>query len=65
MLDINSKSKGNALALNRRNLIPCTVRISRSCNPMVGCLLCSVVMIYEEDRSMSVSRSLVGVRMSI
>ena len=31
---------GNALALNRRNSLPCTVRTSRqrSCNQRVGCL---------------------------
>ena len=38
--DINSKSRGNSLASNRRNSVPCIVRTSRqgSCNQRVGCL---------------------------
>ena len=40
MRDINSMSRGNALAPNRHNSVPCTVRTSRqrSCNQRVGCL---------------------------
>ncbi len=39
--------KGNVLAQNRRNSLPCTVKTFRqmSCNQMVGCLLCN--MIYD------------------
>ncbi len=38
--DINCMSRGNALAQNRNNSIPCTVRtsIQRSCNQRVGCM---------------------------
>ena len=38
--DINSKSRGNALARKQRNSLPCTFRTSsqRSCNQRVGCL---------------------------
>ena len=40
MHDINSMSRRNALAQNRHNSLPCTVRTSRqrSCNQRVGCL---------------------------
>ncbi len=39
MRDINGVSRGNALALNRRNSLPCTVRnLQRSYNKRVGCL---------------------------
>ncbi len=53
MRDINSMSRGNALAPNRRNSAPCTVRTSRqrSFNQRVNCLLCSIVRIYEGDGS--------------
>ena len=46
-------SRGKALAPNRRNVLPCTAKTSRqrSCNQRVGCLLFSLVRIYEEDRS--------------
>ncbi len=44
---------GNALAPNRCNSLSCKVRTSRQklCNQRVGCLLCSVVSIYEWDGS--------------
>ncbi len=44
-----SRSRVYALALNRRNSLPCTVRTSRqwSCNQMVSCLLCSISWIYD------------------
>ena len=40
MRDIKSMRRGNALSLNRRTSLPCTVRTSRqrSCNQRVGCL---------------------------
>ncbi len=40
MRNIDSMKRGNALASNRRNSVPCTVRTSRqrSCNQRVGCL---------------------------
>ena len=52
MRDINSMSRGNALAPNRRNSLPCRVRTSRqrSCHESVGCLLYSVVRFYEVGR---------------
>ncbi len=39
----------SAVAPNMRNSLPCTVRTSkqRSCNKRVGCLLCSMAMIYD------------------
>ena len=45
-----SLSRGNALAPNRRNSLPCTVRISRqrSCNQRVGCLQCTVPRVWGE-----------------
>ena len=49
MCDINSISRGIALAPNWCNSLPCTVKTSRqmSSNQRVGCQLCSVVRIYE------------------
>ncbi len=40
MRDINCMSRGNALAINRHNLVPCTDRTSRQwlCNQRVSCL---------------------------
>ena len=40
---------GNALALNRRNSLPCTVSSfrQRSYNQSVDCLLCSMARIYD------------------
>ena len=47
MCNINSTSRRNALAQNRRNLLPRTVRTSRQglCNQSVCCLLCSMARI--------------------
>ncbi len=41
MCDFNSKSRGNALAPNRRNLLPTKLGLpeKRLCNQRVGCLL--------------------------
>ncbi len=49
MHDINSTSRGNALALNRHNSLLCLVRTSRQmlCNQRVGCLLRSMARIYD------------------
>ena len=49
--NINIMSKVNALAPNRCKPLPFTVMTSRqrSCNQRVGCLICSVVRIYEKD----------------
>jgi len=48
-------SKGNDLAPNRRISLPCKVWtfIQRSYNQGVGCLLCSLVSIYEGDSLIS------------
>ncbi len=45
--DIKNMRRGNALAQNRRNSLPCSVRSSspRLCNQRVGVLLCIVVRI--------------------
>ncbi len=45
--------RGNALAPNMCNSIPCTVRTfrQRSCNQTVGSLLCSMVRIFDGDGS--------------
>ncbi len=49
MCDIKSTSRGNAVAPNRCNSVPCTVRTSRqrSCDRRVGCLLFSMPRIYD------------------
>ncbi len=49
MRDINSTSRGNALAPNRCNSLSCTVRTSRQrfCSQRVDWLLCIVAMIYD------------------
>ncbi len=51
MIDINFMTRGKALAPKQTQLITiyCTVRSSRQrpCNQSVGCLLCSVLRIYE------------------
>ena len=48
MHDISNASRRNALPPNRRNSLPGTVRTSRQrlCNQRVGCLPCSMAMIY-------------------
>ena len=50
--DINSMRRGNAVAPNKRNSVPCTVRTSRqwSCNQRVSCLVYRVVRIYVGKR---------------
>ena len=55
MRDIYSSSRRDALAPNRRNSLPCTVRTFRqkSCIQSIGCLLCIMAMIYDLwDRSL-------------
>ena len=49
MRDINSGVGGKALAQNKRNSLPCTVRTSRqrSCNQRVSCLLYSMARIND------------------
>ena len=58
--DSISMSRGNALAQNRRNSIPCTVRTSRqrACNQRVGCLLCNMARINDLwDVSLDIGRA--------
>ena len=47
----DARVRGNALAQNRCNSLPCTVRISRqrSCNQKVGCLLNFTLLINLGD----------------